>query len=177
MCQRVSECLVGRYPKAERFWDAGLNADGSRCLIFADCDELFIWDVRRSRVEWVFEGPEAPEERRLRSYGYGLGKLLEPDDFITIREGPGADRYRIFGKYGRGRTVDNRLGLKLEVAVSTSVVRVVRLADSVEVDALTHKPGARGWYCCDRAAASFSEDGSLFAVIAPYYVTFFSPTE
>jgi hypothetical protein len=59
--------------------------------------------------------------------------------------------------------------------VSPSLIRVLRLADGVEVDALTHEPEARGWYCCDRAAASFSEDGSLFAVIAPYYVTFFRP--
>ena len=168
MWHRVSVCSDYQCPGAERFWDAGLNHDGSRCLIFADCDDLFVWDVRRGRLECVCEGPESPEERQSRSFGLGFGQSLEPGELFTIGEGPGADRYRVFGKNRRGRTADERLGLRLEVDLPAGLVRVVRLAGGVEVVALNYE-----WSSGDRAAASFSEDGGLIAVLEPYHVTFF----
>jgi hypothetical protein len=47
---------------------------------------------------------------------------------------------------------------------------VHRLADGVEVDALRYE-----WSSGAYAVASFSEDGSMFSVIEPYDVTFFTP--
>ena len=87
-----------------------------------------------------------------------------------MAEGPGADRYRVFGIQEPGRTIDERLGLRLEVDRPAGLVRVHRLADGVEVDALRYE-----WSSGDYAVASFSGDGSMFAVIEPYHVTFFRP--
>jgi hypothetical protein len=99
--------------------------------------------------------------------------VLQPGNFYAIREGPCADRYRVFGTDEPGRTADERLGLRLEIEQSAALVRVRRLVDGVEVDALTYE-----WSSGDYAVASFSEDGSMFAVIEPYHVTFFhSPGE
>jgi hypothetical protein len=96
--------------------------------------------------------------------------VLEPGNFYVIAEGPGADRYRVFGIDEPGRTVDVLLGLRLEIDQPAGLVRVQRRADGVEVDALRYE-GSSG----DYAVASFSENGSMFAVIEPYYLTFFAP--
>jgi hypothetical protein len=95
--------------------------------------------------------------------------VLEPGNFYVIAAGPGADRYRVFGIDEPGRTVDELLGLRLEIDQPAGLVRVHRLADGVEVDALRYE-----WSSGAYADASFSEDGSMFAVIEPYYVTFFA---
>ena len=215
MWRRVSHCPV--CPPAERLWHAGLNHDGSRCLLLADCPELIVWDVRGRCVECVRGGSEpqpdrvggfdldrrtwplgawapgpkpwqgidyfellrrtwpsvawAPGPEPPQAYGWhDLSRVLEPGNFYVIDEGPGTDRYRVFGIQEPGRTTDERLGLRLEVDRPAGLVRVRRLADGVEVDALRYE-GSSGAY----AVASFSEDGSMFAVIEPYDATFFAP--
>src|SRR5262249_47659529 len=69
-----------------------------------------------------------------------------------------------------GWTVDELLGLRLEIDQPAGLVRVHRLADGVEFDALRYE-----WSSGDYAVASFSEDGGMFAVIEPCYVTFSPP--
>jgi hypothetical protein len=96
--------------------------------------------------------------------------VLEPGNFYVIDEGPGTDRYRVFGIQEPGRTVDELLGLRLEIDQPAGLVRVLRLADGVEVDALRYE-----WSSGDYAVASLSEDGSMFAVIEPSDVTVFAP--
>ena len=215
MWRRVSHCPV--CPPAERLWHAGLNHDGSRCLLLADCPELIVWDVRGRCVECVRGGSEpqpdsvggfdlrrrtwplgawapgpkpwqgvdyfellrrtwpsvvwAPGPEPPQAYGWhDLSQVLEPGNFYVIAEGPGADRYRVFGIQDPGRTVDERSGLRLEVDRPAGLVRVHRLADGVEVDALRYERSSGAY-----EVASFSEDGSMFAVIEPYDVTFFAP--
>jgi hypothetical protein len=116
-------------------------------------------------VVWA-PGPEPPQP-----FGWhDLSQVLEPGNFYVIAEGPGADRYKVFGIHEPGRTIDERLGLQLEVDRPAGLVRVHRLADGVEIDAVSYEESSS-----DYAVASFLEDGSVFAVIEPYDVTFFAP--
>jgi hypothetical protein len=190
MWHRVSDCPL--LPQVERFWHAGLKHDGSRCLIFADWEPLIVWDVHRRCVECIRGGSEAepysgdefdllrrnwpsilwaPGSEPPQACGwYDLSEVLEPGNFYVIAEGPGADRYRVFGIAEPGRTVDELLGLRLEIDLPARLVRVLRLTGGVEVATLTYE-----WSSGDFAVASFSGDGSMFAVIEPYHLTFFRP--
>jgi hypothetical protein len=162
MWRRFSDCPI--CPPAERLWHAGLNQDGSRCILFGDCPELPVWDVPGRCVEHVYEDLQSPQ-----AYGWhDLRKVLQPGDFYVIRDGPCADRYRVFGIDEPGRTVDAHLGLRLEIDQSAALVRVRRLGDGVQVDALTYE-----WVSGAYAVASFAEDGGMFAVLEPYHATFF----
>jgi hypothetical protein len=113
----------------------------------------------------VLDGPEPEEDGRL-----DLGEYLDADGCYAIPDGPGAGRYRVFGIHEQhGRTVDAGAGVRLEIDRPAGVVRVVRLSDAAEMAALRYE-----WFSGDWAFASFSEDGSMFAVIEPYHVTFFT---
>jgi hypothetical protein len=165
--QRVYDCSVWDCSPVDRWWHAGLSSDGHRCLIMGACDNhpVIVWDVAARRIVCVLDGPEPPEDE-----GLDLGEHLNTEGYYVISDGLGAGRYRIFGIHEHhGRTVDESLGVRLEIDEPEHLVRVVRLSDSVALAALKYE-----WFSGDWAFASFSDDGSMFAVIEPYHVTFFS---
>lgn len=147
----------------ERLSQAGLNHDGSKCIIF-DCDEtFFVWDVNGQRVLWDEEDasedlPPVP----------GLNRWLA-DGWIELNHRGAADgRYEVFGLQhehaARCRTED----MELRLDIARSSVHFVPLALGGEVQELQFAQDSGDW-----AYAAFCADGSTVAVIEPYNVSFF----
>jgi len=165
------DCSVHDYQSIERWWHAGFSLDSQRCIFIGfDDHPVIVWDVPGRRLLCILDGPEPSEDEAVDDESFQLSKYLDSDGCYVIPNGPGAGRYRVFGVHEqRGRTVDDPSGDRLEIDLPSRVVRVIRTSDASEVVALKYE-----WFSGDWAFASFSDNGQLFAVIEPYYVTFFT---
>ena len=162
MFSRISVCPDSDC--GERLWHAGLSPDGRYCFL-ADCNEDFIvWDVQQARVVWR-EDESSPED----ALHPELADWVDQDGYITIAEGPASGKYQIFGlQINHARCDDKTADLALRVEKKQKAVVVVQRSSGRVLQVLEYE-----WFSGDWAFASFSYDGSVLAVIEPYFATFF----
>ncbi len=145
----------------ERIHHAGLSEDGRLCFIASFEEEIYlVWNIQEAKTIWIEDGeqitPDHPDLQDWISNGY-----------IEIDEGPARGRYRIFGLFHNhslsqfGETI-------IEIAKDSREVILTDTSTGHVLQRLRYEAFSGDW-----AFASFSDDGSVIAVVEPYYVTFF----
>ncbi len=135
----------------------GLSADGRLFMLveYTGTDYLVI-DVATQKKIWQSTLPVLSEWIR--------------DDHVRIDEGPAVGLYRIFGlSEGSPLLVHPRTGLSLELDLEDSQLILRDPVTIQEAQRLDYAPSE------DWTFASFSDDGSVIAVLANHAVTFFAP--
>jgi hypothetical protein len=149
--------------RVERIAHAGLSADGGLCFVSGEDDYPFlVWDIVAAKVIWVAHD--------FRKRHPELGDFIE-NGHVQIDEKPAEGSYRIFG------TDDNyaltRFGvLEIDLDLLQKDLLLRDTFSGQEKQRLPFKAFSSDWIF-----ASFSDDGSVIAVMDPYDITFFGHLE
>jgi len=145
----------------ERIAHAGLSSNGRLCFVSGEDDYPFmVWDIKNAKIIWV-----ANEFRRHHSDLSGFVK----NEHIEIDEEPAIGSYRVFGineNYALQRNVGMQIEIKLEETLNALLL--TKFSTNQEIQSLNYEAFSGDW-----TFASFSDDGSVIAVMEPYYITFF----
>jgi hypothetical protein len=162
--ESISWSKIGVYSTGhliERIHHAGLSEDGRFCFIASFEEELYlVWDIREAKTIWVEDGeqitPDHPDLQDWINSGY-----------IEIDEGPATGRYRIFGLF-HNYPLSQFGETAIKIDKGSQEVILTDASTGHVLQRLRYEASSGDW-----AFASFSDNGSVIAVVEPYYVTFF----
>lgn len=162
MWRKVADCFARGVP-IERYWNAGLSSDGTKCFL-TDIDEYAyqIIDVNSGETLWldISESPSILDNRPTETH-------------VTIEASGVAGKYRLFGLGYNFPLLQHPVSdLRIHVDIEAQKLVLSNSASGKEIERLRYEAFSGDW-----AFATFSDDGSTVAVIEPYYVTFFRQTE
>jgi hypothetical protein len=158
----------------DRFAHAGLSSDGRYCFIADFDDQTYgVWSIYDQEVLWSEVRVDLDEPT------YPALDHWIANGFIEIQSGPAKGSYRVFGCEENHPLLENsRYGLRI-----TSVATAEKddyAGSLVLIETTSSQPAQRLEFddaSGDFAFASFSEDGSMLAVLTAYDITFFAPQE
>jgi hypothetical protein len=153
--------VLGSGGMLERFWNAGLSDKGAFCFV-TDLDDYWCWVYSRIDDKVIWEARGYPELPRLSEW--------QKDGFVEIEDREARGRYRLFS-LGENNPIEinEEDGILIITDTASDELVIVDNVTGEEFQRLKYKAFSGDW-----AFATFSDDGSVIAVVEPYYVTFFA---
>ncbi len=160
-------CVLNAFKdELERLHHAGLNADGSLCLLCSYEDDYVVADTTSGETIW--SDPYATNEAGLPT----LDEWIQ-NGYVELKHGRATARFRIFGLFENYPLHQcARLRQELEIDVPASILNIKDSSSGRIIQTLPFEAFSGDW-----AFASFSDDYSTVAVLEPYYVTLFRRNE
>lgn len=141
---------------AERLWQAGLDASGTRCFVSSSDEDLYVVDSNTRSVIAAFDDRLAVDDRP-------LGAMVDGDELsLQVRGEP--IRFRIFGlNFGDGLTQSGGTSIRVDPASAEVVFSMAKGEQRLPYEAFSG----------DWAYCSLAQTGNVAAIIEPYEVRIF----
>ncbi len=161
MWNHISTCTHSEL-EFEQISHVGLRTDGTYALIFSSGGEGIVWDIGGSRIRRFLPDDQPALER-----------FISREGFLNVDYGFGNGKYRVFGDQYSFRLVEHEgIGLGIVVDSPLETVTLCSIYTGQPLIVLPYQHST-----CDWVLGSFSDDGSIAAVVEHSAVTFYSHAE